>query len=105
MRYKIPKEIPVVLHNGSTDDYHFIIKELVKEFDGTFECLGENTEKYLTFSVLIKKMIENKNIEITYKIEFIDSYRFMSMPLSKIADNLSEGIHNNTCVDCKSCLD
>ena len=35
-RYKIPKEIPIVFHNGSTCDYHFIIKELVKEFDGNF---------------------------------------------------------------------
>ena len=26
LRYKIPKEIPVVFHNGSTYDYHFIIK-------------------------------------------------------------------------------
>ena len=45
LRYKIPKEIPVVFHNGSTYDYHFIIKELVKEFEGNFEYLGENTEK------------------------------------------------------------
>ena len=105
LRYKIPKEIPVVFHNGSTYDYHFIIKELVKEFDGNFECLGENTEKYITFSVPIKKKIENKDIEITYKIKFIDSYRFMSSSLSKLADNLSERIHNNKCVDCKSCLD
>ena len=104
-RYKIPKEIPVVLHNGSTYDYHFIIKEIVKEFAGNFECLGENTEKYITFSAPIKKKIENTDIEVTYKIKFIDSYRFMSMPLSKRIDNLSEGIHNNTCVDCKSCLD
>ena len=44
LRYKIPKEIPIVFHNGSTYDYHFIINELVKEFDGNFECLGENTE-------------------------------------------------------------
>ena len=29
----------------------------------------------------------------------------MSMPLAKLINNLSEGIHNNTCVDCKSCLD
>ena len=55
LRYKIPKEIPVVFHNGSTDDYHFIIKELAEEFEGKFECLGENTEKYITFSVPIKK--------------------------------------------------
>ena len=44
LRYKVHKEIPVVFHNGSTYDDHFIIKELVKEFDGNFDCLGENTE-------------------------------------------------------------
>ena len=76
-----------------------------EKFDGNFECLGENTEKYITFSAPIKKKIENKNIEITYKIKFIDIYGFMSMPLSKLTDNLSEGIHGNTCVDCKTCLD
>ena len=104
LRYKVPKEIHnVVFHNGSTYDYHFITKELVKEFDGNFECLGENTEKYITFSVPLKKKIKNKDTEITYKIKFIDSYRFMSS--SKLVDNLSEGIHNNKCVDCNSCLD
>ena len=81
------------------------MKELVKEFEGNFECLGENTEKYITFSVSLKKKIENKNIEITYKTKFIDSYRFMSSSLSKLVDNLSEGIHNNKCADGKSCLD
>ena len=105
LRYKILKEIPVVFHNGSIYDYHFIIKELVKEFDGSFDCLGENTEKYITFSVPIKKKIENKDIEITYQIKFIDSYRFMAMPLSKLVDDLSEGIHNNKCSDCGSNLD
>ena len=94
-----------LFHNCSTYDYYFIIKELAKEFEGNFECLGENTEKCITFSVLIKKKIENKNLEITYKIKFIDSYRFMSSSLSKLVDNLSEGIHNNKCVDCKSNLD
>ena len=101
MRYKIPKEIPVVFHNGSTYDYHFFIKELVKELEGNFECLGENTEKYITFSVRIKKKIENKDLEITYKLKFIDSYRFLSSSLSKLVDNLSGGIHNNKGVNCK----
>ena len=105
MRYKVPKEIPIVFQNGSTCDYHFIIKDLVKEFEGNFDCLGETTEKYITFSVPLKNKIENKNIEITYKIKFIDSYRFMSSSLSKLVDNLSEGIHNNKCVNCNSCLD
>ena len=105
LRYKVPKEIPVVFHNGSTYDYHFIIKELVKEFDGNFDCLGENTKKYITFSVPLKKKIENKNLEITYKIKFIDSFRFMSSSLSKLVDNLSEGIHNNKCANYKSSFD
>ena len=72
LRYKIPKEIPLVFHNGSTYDSHFIIKELVKEFGRNFECLGENTEKYITFSVPIKKKIQNKDTEKTYKIKFFD---------------------------------
>ena len=111
-RYKIPKEIPVVFHNGSTYDYHFIIKELAEEFEGGFECLGENTEKYITFSVPIEKEITKKDnngydkiTKLSYKIKLIDSYRFMSTSLSKLVDNLLEGLHNDRCIDCKSCLD
>ena len=68
---------------------------------------SENTEKYIMFSAPLKKKIDNKNktLEITYKIKFIDSYRFMSTLLSKLVDNLSERLHNNKCVNCKSCLD
>ena len=51
----IPIDIPIIFDNSSTYDYHFIIRELVKEFEGNFECFGENTEKYITFSVPIKK--------------------------------------------------
>ena len=76
----------------------------MKESEGNFECLGENTEKYITFSVTIKKRIENKDMEITYKIKFIDSFRFMATTLSKLVDNLTEDIHGDKCVDCKSDL-
>ena len=34
LKYRIPNEIPVVFHNGATYDYHFIIKQLAKEFEG-----------------------------------------------------------------------
>ena len=60
LRYKIPKEIPVVFHNGSTYHYHFIIKNLAEEFEGEFERLGENTEKYITFSVPLKRKLQKK---------------------------------------------
>ena len=112
LRYKILKEIPVVFHNGSTYDYHFIIKELAEEFEGEFECLGENTEKYITFSVPIKKEIikkdkygNAKDTKISYKIKFIDGCRFMSTSLSNLVINLSEGFHNDRCIDCKSYLE
>ena len=47
LNYKIPKEIPVIFHNGSTYDYHFIIKQLARKFEGNFDRLGENTENTL----------------------------------------------------------
>ena len=50
----MPKEIPVVSHNGSTYDYHFIIKDLAEKFEGKIECLGENTEKYISFQYQLK---------------------------------------------------
>ena len=60
LRFKTSKEIRAVFHNGSTYDYHFIIKSLAEEFVGEFECLGENTEISITFSVPINKEIAKK---------------------------------------------
>ena len=50
----VPKKIPISVHNGS-NDYHFIIKELVEEVEKQFTCLGEKTEKYITIAVKIEK--------------------------------------------------
>ena len=95
LRYKTPKEIPIVFHNGSTYDYHFIINKLAKEFDGQLECLGENAEKYITFSVPISKELDNGK-----RLKFIDSFRFMSTPSSSLVDNLSK-IYKKECKECK----
>ena len=61
-------------------DFHFIINELAKEFKGNIDCIGENMEKYITFKVPLKKINENGKL-ITYKLKFIDSYRFMPTSL------------------------
>ena len=89
LNYKVPQEIPVKFHNSSKYDYHFIIKELAEEFKGEFECLGENTKKYISFSVPIKKE-HNNGEKITYKIKFADTCRFMPNKLSNLVDNLFE---------------
>ena len=96
LRYKTAKEILLVFHNGSTCDYHFIINQLAKEFFGQLECLGENTEKYITLSVPISKELDNGKIN---KLKFIDSFRFMSTTLSKLVDNVSE-IYK---IECRGC--
>ena len=62
--------------------------------------LGENTEKYITFSVLLKKVNKNGKL-ITYKIKFIDNYRFMQSKLSDFTDNLTE----ISIKDCKKCME
>ena len=55
LRYKMRKEIPIVFHNGSMYDYHFMIEKLTKAFKGKIDCIRENTEKYITFEVPLKK--------------------------------------------------
>ena len=49
LNYKVPKNIPIIIHNASYDT-HFIINQLAKEFKGELDCIGENMEKYITFS-------------------------------------------------------
>ena len=51
-----------------------------EEFKGQFECLGENVEKCITFSIpLTKENDDGKTI--TYKIKFFDTCRFMQSKL------------------------
>ena len=78
---------------------HFIINQLAEEFIGELNCIGENMEKYITFSAPIKKKYDDGKT-ITYKLRFIDSFRFMSTSLSELVDNMS-GKFNS--IECKLC--
>ena len=55
LKYSLPKKILIAFHNGSNYDYHFIIKGLAEEFKKQFTCLGEHTEKFITFTVSMEK--------------------------------------------------
>ena len=72
-----------MFHNGSNYDYHLRIKKLAEGSERQFECLGENTEKYKTFFLTIKKETEN-NKTITNKIKLVDTVRFMLMYKTKV---------------------
>ena len=67
-------------------------------------CLGENTEKYITFTVPVEKkvnMIDNNGEEVTkhisYILQFIDSARYIANSLSNLVNNLSDRIHKIKC--------
>ena len=63
-------------------------------------CLGENTEKYKTFSVLMEKevtRIDKKGKEIiktiSCRLQFIVRARFMASLISNLVNNLAEVLH------------
>ena len=103
LKYKSPKEIPIIIFNASYDT-HFMIYQLAAEFKGELNCIGDNMEKYITFSVPIKKEFINDGNKktITCKLKLIDSYRFMQASLSELADNMS-GIFNT--MECESFIE
>ena len=60
-------------YTGSNHDYYFIINVLAEEFKKQLTCLGEDTEKYITFTVPIEKEVTriDKNAEeITENISY-----------------------------------
>ena len=57
--FNVHNKIPVVFHNGSNYDYHFIMNGSANEFKDKFKYLGEKAEQCKPFSVPIKKL---KNI-------------------------------------------
>ena len=100
LKFNVPNDVSVVFHRGSNYDYHFIMKDITNEFEGKFECLGENKEKDETFLVLVKKE-GNEKVKIMFsKIKPIDSGRFMAHLLSNLIHNLTEEIQKIKCKDC-----
>ena len=81
LKYRVPKKIPIAFHNASNYDYHVVIKELGEEFEKQLTFLGKNTGKYIKkLQVLarIGKSEEEITKNISYRLQFIDSTRFMS---------------------------
>ena len=74
-----PTFVPIFFHNLSYDS-HFIIRELGCD-DNDIHVIPNSSEKYISFS---------KEIAYRFSIKFVDTFRFMSESLSKLANNLSE---------------
>ena len=58
LNYNLQKEISIIIHNASYDT-HFSLNQLAIEFKDEINWIGDNMEKYITFSVPIKKECDN----------------------------------------------
>ena len=76
LNYSFTGRIPVVLHNLSGYDSHLNMQGLGKLKNKTINCIPNNAEKYISFS------IDN--------LDFIDSLQFMNASLDKLVSNLSK---------------
>ena len=79
LKYSVLKKIPIGFQNGSNNDYHFIMKKLAEEFEKQFTCLGENNQKYIIFTLIIKNEITriDKNREKIIKKIYLTYYNLL----------------------------
>ena len=90
----LPRIIPVIFHNLQSYDAHLFIKK-IGNLKGEFKCIPNTEEKYMSFSKTVtvgKYLDRKKNIlkNINFEIRFIDSLKFLNMPLEKLAKNLDK---------------
>ena len=55
LRYSTQIDIPVFFHNDTNYDFNLIITKLAKEFRSEMSCIPLYTNKYMSFSIRIKK--------------------------------------------------
>ena len=92
----LPKEISIILDNGSNYDYHFIIEEIAEEFGKQVTCLAKNSQiKLLKKVTRTDKNGEELTKNNSYILQFIDSARFMTRKLSNLVNHLDGGIPRN----------
>jgi len=73
LNYKNSFYIPIVFHNLSSYNSHFIIMEIATAFKGIIDVLPITKEKYISFTKHIKNIAEKSDSRNCVKLRFIDS--------------------------------
>ncbi|KAL6418932.1 hypothetical protein ACFW04_011683 [Cataglyphis niger] len=93
LNYKETYVIPIFFHNLSGYDAHFIIKDVANAFPGSVELLPLTKETYISFA---KSVDEASNERGWFargrrvKLRFMDSFKFLSASLEKLASYLNK---------------
>ena len=76
LNYKFTGRIPVIFHNLRGYDSHLLLEGLGKVKHEEINCIPNNMEKYISFSI--------------GNLDFIDSLQFMNSSLEKLVNNLAK---------------
>ena len=76
LNFQFTGRIPVILHNLRGYDSHLIMQGTGKLKNKTINCIPNNMEKYISFSI--------------GHLDFLDSLQFMNASLEKLTSNLAK---------------
>ncbi|XP_055308053.1 uncharacterized protein LOC129572153 [Sitodiplosis mosellana] len=82
LNYVENRAIPVVFHNLTGYDSHFLLRKLANGFAGDMQIIPINTERYISFSKTVEGTAQPFKEDI--KLRFIDSFRFMADSLDTL---------------------
>ena len=91
LRYRDPHVIPVIFHNLTGYDAHFIINDVANAYPGRVDLLPLTKEAYISFTkhVLDTMDIRDDGRRVTcMKLRFVDSYKFLADRLDRLASYL-----------------
>lgn len=82
--YQDSRIIPVVFHNLTNYDAHFIITKVASDFDGSISIIPINDQRYVSFTKTVNSS-KKKHYSEYIRLRFIDSFRFMSSSLASLS--------------------
>lgn len=83
LQYQENRTIPVVFHNLSNYDSHFLLRKLATGFKGMMKIIPINSEKYISFIKTVED--SSDKFQEMVKFKFIDSFRFMPSSLDYLS--------------------
>ncbi|XP_020297152.1 uncharacterized protein LOC109861765 [Pseudomyrmex gracilis] len=89
LNYKQVYIVPVVFHNLSGYDAHFIIKDVATAFEGEINVLPVTKETYISFTKHVSSTRDEDNQKCV-QLRFIDSHKFLSTSLETLASYLDK---------------